>query len=87
MTTTRLAVWAAIVAAVLMIPLLGRWPWTAFDFIAAGALLFGAALAYELATRNMRNPRRRVAVGIAVAAILLLVWAELAVGVFTNLGS
>ena len=79
--------WAAIVAALLMIPLLGRWPWTAGDFIAAGALLFGAALAYELATRNMRNPRHRVTIGIAVSAIVLFVWAELAVGVFTNLGS
>ena len=79
--------WAAIAAALLMIPLLGRWPWTAGDFIAAGALLFGAALAYELGTRKMRNPRHRVTIGIAVAAIILFVWAELAVGVFTNLGS
>lgn len=85
--TRRLAVWAAVVAALLMIPLLGRWPWTVLDFVAGGALLFGSALAYELATRNAHNPRRRMAVAVAVAAIALYVWAELAVGVFSNIGS
>ena len=56
--------------------------WTPFDFAVAGSLLFGSGLAYVLATRNTRNPRHRVAVAVAVAAALLLIWIELAVGLF-----
>jgi hypothetical protein len=50
-------------------------------------LLLGSALVYELATRKMTNTKYRVAVGVAVTAALLYVWAELAVGIFTNWGS
>src|SRR5688572_18964528 len=42
---------------------------------------------HEATSRNMSSSRRRAAVAIAVAALLLSVWAELAVGVFTNWGS
>lgn len=60
--------------------------WTVGDFVVAGTLLFGMGSLFILAAR--RVPRNyRVAVGIAVAVALLYVWAELAVGVFTNLGS
>jgi hypothetical protein len=60
--------------------------WTLGDFVAAGALLFGTASLFVLAAR--RVPRNyRLPVGIACAAGLVYLWAELAVGVFTNLGS
>jgi hypothetical protein len=61
--------------------------WTLLDFVTAGSLLFGSALVYELATRNMITTKYRVAVGVAVMAALLYLWAELAVGIFTNWGS
>jgi hypothetical protein len=39
----RVFVWLALVVGfVLLIPLLGNWPWTLSDFIIAGILLFGA---------------------------------------------
>lgn len=56
--------------------------WGPVDFVAAGALLFGAGAAIVLTMRRIRRPLHRK---VAVAAIVLaaaLVWAELAVGVF-----
>ena len=90
--TKRLSVWAIIVALILLVPLVAMQftdevVWTRSDFVVAGVLLFGSVLVYELATRNMGNAKKRVAVGIVVVAVLLWLWAELAVGVFTNWGS
>ena len=79
--TRRLSVWAVVVAAVLMIPLLGKWPWTGSDFVFAGVLLFGSALVYELIARKGGTTAYRAAVGIACAAGLLLVWINGAVGI------
>ena len=55
--------------------------WGLADFAAAGALLFGAGLAYELLSRKGTTLTYRAAVGLALAAALLLVWMNLAVGV------
>ena len=90
--TRRLVVWAIIVALILIVPLVAMQftdevNWTRSDFVVAGVLLFGSALIYELATNNMTNTNNRLAVGIVVAAVLLWLWAELAVGVFTDWGS
>jgi hypothetical protein len=90
--TRRLSAWAIIVGIILMIPLVAMQftdevAWTLLDFVTAGSLLFGSALVYELATRSMITTKYRVAVGVAVMAALLYLWAELAVGIFTNWGS
>lgn len=74
-TAKRLSTWAAIVAAILAIPLLARAPWTGSDFVFAGVVLFGSATVYEFATRNTRSTTRRLAVGAAVLAIVVLIWA------------
>lgn len=55
--------------------------WTPFDFAVAGALLGGAGLLYLLAASRSRSPAYRAAAGLAVAAALLLVWVNLAVGI------
>lgn len=60
--------------------------WSGGDFATMGTLLFSAGSVFVLVARRV-SPRRRWVVGILVAAALLYVWAELAVGVFTNLGS
>lgn len=59
--------------------------WTVSDFAVAGVLLLGTGLISVLAATKL--PRYRVVIGIALAAALLWLWAELAVGVFTNWGS
>ncbi|MBX4212262.1 hypothetical protein KW787_02285 [Candidatus Pacearchaeota archaeon] len=78
--TKRLSVWAIIVAVVLMIPLLAKWPWTGSDFVFGAVMLFGSATVYELITRNMNNIRHRIAVGIVVFVILATIWVILATG-------
>jgi hypothetical protein len=72
-------------ALLLFIPLtaklfLADMAWTLADFVAAGILLFGAGLAFTLIARLGDTTTYRLAVGVAVVAGLLLVWANLAVG-------
>ncbi len=54
--------------------------WDLADFAVAGALLVGTGLTYELAARMTGNTAYRAAVGLAIAAALILVWMNLAVG-------
>jgi hypothetical protein len=73
-------------AFILLLPLLAMQftdevVWGLADFAVAGALLFGTGLTYELVARKGGNIAYRVAVGVALAAALLLVWLNLAVGV------
>jgi len=56
--------------------------WKIGDFIVMGILLFSAGLAYELLTRKLSTTTYRIAVGIAIGILFLLIWAELAVGIF-----
>lgn len=58
--------------------------WTLSDFVAAGILLLGAGLLYLLVASRARNGAYKLAVGVAVAAALLLVWGNLAVGFIGN---
>lgn len=78
--TKRLAVWALIVAAVLMIPLLASWPWTTGDFVFGAVVLFGFATMYELITRNMQDPKQRMITGAIVFAVLAFFWVGAATG-------
>jgi hypothetical protein len=55
--------------------------WDAADFTFAGAILFGACGAYELAARMTGNNAYRAAAAIAIVAALILVWINLAVGI------
>jgi hypothetical protein len=86
-TIKRLSVWAIIIALVLMIPLVANWPWTAFDFVFASILFFGAAFAYEMVARIGDSTTYRLAVGLAVAAGVLLIWINGAVGIIGDEGN
>jgi hypothetical protein len=82
----RIAALAAVVALILMIPLVAmqfsdEWKWDLFDFVFAGTLLFGAGLTYELVAKKGGTAAYRVAVGLAVATALVLVWVNAAVGI------
>ncbi|WP_426061081.1 hypothetical protein [Hymenobacter sp. B1770] len=79
---TRVALATALL---LLIPLVAKqftaeMAWTVGDFIFAGVLLFGAGLTYVLIARMGNSTPYRLAVGIAVAAGLMLIWGNLAVG-------
>lgn len=77
---------ALVTAILLLVPLAAMQftsdvNWSPFDFVVAGALLFGSGLAYELVARKGGNNAYRAAVGVAVATALLLAWINLAVGI------
>lgn len=55
--------------------------WSLSDFVFAGALLSGLGLAVWFVVRGPRNLPYRLAVGVAVAAALLMVWVTGAVGI------
>ncbi len=55
--------------------------WTAFDFVAAAIMLFGAGIAIEIALRMVRKFEYRIAACVAILFALAVVWAELAVGI------
>jgi cell division protein FtsW (lipid II flippase) len=74
-------------ALILLVPLVAmqftdemNWNW--FDFAVVGVLLIGTGLMYQLATRKGSDFKCRAAVGVVLVAALLVVWAELAAGVF-----
>jgi hypothetical protein len=64
-----------------------EWNWDETDFIIIGTLIFGTGLMIELVRQKVRDNTQRAILIIALVLAFLYVWAELAVGIFTNLGS
>jgi hypothetical protein len=58
--------------------------WGAADFAAAGTLIVGTGLLLRAAARKAGDLAYRAAVGVALAAALLLIWMNLAVGVIAE---
>lgn len=83
---SRSILWG-VIAALLLLPLVAMQfttevNWGAEDFVAAAILLGGTGLALETAARVLVDPRKRTVAAVAIIGLLLLVWAELAVGLF-----
>ena len=83
----RLIIIMLLVAFLLLIPLIAMLftdevSWTLFDFIVAGVLLLGTGLMCELVMRKVNKIRLRITLCVALLTMLLLIWAELAVGIF-----
>ena len=76
------------VAFLLLLPLIAMQlftdevKWTLFDFVVAAVLLLGTGLMCELVMRKVKKMGHRIVLCIALLTALLLVWAELAVGIF-----
>ena len=83
---------ALVTPAILMIPLVAMQfttevNWTGSDFVAAGILLAFTGLVLTFALRKLRTTKSRLlAIGL-IGLAFLYCWAEMAVGIFTNLGS
>ena len=56
--------------------------WSLWDFVIMGMLLYGTALVCELILRNIRDLKFRILLCAAAVIVLILIWAELAVGIF-----
>ncbi|MEL7247280.1 MAG: hypothetical protein AAFO03_02640 [Bacteroidota bacterium] len=60
----------------------GEINWTVGDFTVAGGLLLGLALVIEAILRVVIQRRHRILLFVVVFVLFVLLWAELAVGVF-----
>ena len=63
----------------------GGFDWMPGDFAVMGALLFGTGLLLNFALR--KAGKYKLPAVLAIVLGFLYIWAELAVGIFTNLGS
>ena len=87
--TTRIAL---IVGIILLIPLILSvrdggtknmgWNWTLSDFIVMGALLFCAGLALDFMVKKLTRPVYQILSILTIIIAFLLIWIELAVGIF-----
>jgi hypothetical protein len=78
---------AIVVGLILLVPLVAMQftdevGWDLADFVVMGALLFGAGLALDFAVKKLIAPAYQALAVIAIVIIFLLMWAELAVGIF-----
>jgi len=92
MQNKRLIVIVLTVALLLLIPLIAMQftnevKWTLFDFVVAGVLLLGTGLMCELVIRKVNKIKHRIAICAILLATLLLIWLELAVGIFGTTGT
>jgi peptidoglycan/LPS O-acetylase OafA/YrhL len=76
-----------LIAVLLLVPLIAMQftdevNWKLADFVIAGILLFGAGLVCEFILRKIKTKENRIALIVVTVAVLLLIWAELAVGIF-----
>lgn len=72
---------------VLLLPLIAMFfteevDWKLPDFILVGILLAGIGVAYQLIVTGIKKNVKQTVLGFALAAAMLLIWVELAVGIF-----
>jgi len=77
------------IAAILLIPLIAMQftnevNWSLGDFAMAAVLLLGSGFVFEMIVRNVKTIKHRIIFYIAIIILLLLVWAELAVGILRS---
>ena len=87
MKNKRLIIIVLTIAILLLIPLIAMQftdevNWTLFDFVIAGALLLGTGLTCEIVIRKINKIKHRIAICVTLLVALVLIWAELAVGIF-----
>lgn len=88
----RVFIWIALAAGlILLIPLIAMQltnevNWNLGDFMIMGILLISTDFSFVLVAR-VTPKKYRVFIGIAFTLALLYLWAELAVGIFTDWGS
>jgi hypothetical protein len=75
-----------------MVPLLANlfvdeMSWDIIDFVVMGILIFCTGLMFQFIAGKVKNKKTRIIASLSLIIIFLYIWAELAVGIFTNLGS
>lgn len=83
----RLAFVLGIPAAILCIPLIAMQftdevKWDVLDFVIAAVLLIGFSFLIDFAIRKLKENRYRILIICSILLLLVLLWMELAVGIF-----
>ncbi len=73
--------------AILSIPLIAMQftrevKWTISDFLIMGILLFGTTFSIDLVLKKFKTLKSRLIIISVILVVLILIWAELAVGIF-----
>ena len=87
MKNKRLIIILSAIALILLIPLVAMQftnevNWNMMDFLIAALLLLGTGLTIDYILGKVKLPIYRIALTMAVLAMFLIIWAELAVGIF-----
>lgn len=87
MKNKRLIIILSLVTFLLLIPFIAMQfsdavNWTLSDFIIAAVLLLSTGVAIDFVLRKVKNTTYRITLSLILLVILLLLWAELAVGIF-----
>jgi len=87
MNTRHLGISLGVTALILLVPytamqFTGEVNWSWLDFAVAAVLLTGTGLAIFFILTKVTRPAFRILLTISALLLLLLVWAELAVGIF-----
>lgn len=87
MKNKRAVIITILIAVLLLIPAIAMQftnevNWETSDFIIAAALFCGSGLACEIILRTVTKPIHKIIVCGIIVVALLLVWAEMAVGIF-----
>ncbi len=87
MKRKRLLIIAGIVVLILSIPMTlmlleNNVDWELADFILAGIVLFGVGMTIDYISRKLANHKYKTLIIISIIILLLLLWAELGVGIF-----
>ena len=87
MKNKRLIIILAAMTTVLLIPFIAMQftnevDWSVSDFAIMGVLLYGTGLLCELVLRKVKSVQNRILICVAIVVAFLLIWAELAVGIF-----
>ena len=90
MQNKRLIIVFLVLSFLLLIPLIAMQftdevNWTIIDFVIAGGLLFGAGIISEIVLRKINSLNHKVGLVSAILIIVILIWIELAVGIFGSL--
>jgi cytochrome bd-type quinol oxidase subunit 2 len=86
-SNTRLIIILLAVPVILLIPFVAMQfteevNWSTFDFLVMGILLLLIGLKIEYILRKVKRKQNRIAVISIILIVFLLIWAELAVGIF-----
>lgn len=89
MLTKRLTIILGVIATLLLVPLIAMQftsevNWSPADFVIMGLMLLAVGTGIEIVLRKVTSTKGRVILCVAILEVFLLLWAEMAVGIFNS---